>query len=208
MHYKGFSIKKMIYFFIATILVSLTILSTALLKYIGNWLIINDKLEKVDVLIVISGDKGERLQHAVNLFHKQYADYLLVSGCNHREHLNSYTPAMRKQALSLGVPSENIIMDLEANSGTGDQANNVMKILKEKKINSAILVTSNFHTRRAKIIFNRACQKDNIEILISYPKINAIHFNEWWKNGLIRKIVAIELIKLIWYWLSFSGRST
>ena len=164
--------------------------------------------KKVDVIIVISGDKGERLQHAINLFHKQYADYLLVSGCYHREHINSYTPAMRKQALSLGVPSEKIIMDLGSNSGTGDQAINVIKIIKEKEFNGAILVTSNYHTRRAKMIFQRSCQKDHIELLLSYPTIESSHFNEGWNNGLTRKIVAIELIKLIWYWLSFSGRST
>jgi uncharacterized SAM-binding protein YcdF (DUF218 family) len=207
MHYKGFSIKKMIYIFIATILLSLTVLSTTFLKYIGNWLIINDKLKKVDVIIVISGDKGERLQHAVNLFHKQYADYLLVSGCNHPEHLNSYTPEMRKQAISLGVPSENIIMDLGSNSGTGDQAINVIKIMKEKKFNSAILVTSNYHTRRAKMIFQRACQNDHIELLVSYPTIDSSHFNEWWKNGFERKMVIYEIIKLVWYWFSFSGRN-
>jgi uncharacterized SAM-binding protein YcdF (DUF218 family) len=208
MHYKGFSIKKMIYVFIATILVSLIVLSTTLLKNIGNWLIINDELKKANVIVVISGDKGKRLRHGVDLFHNKYADYLLVSGCNCPDHLYSHTPEMRKQVLALGVPSENIIMDLGANSGTGDQAINVMKILKKKEFNSAILVTSDFHTRRAKMIFNRACQKDNIEILISYPKINAISFNEWWKNRFTRRIVVIELIKLIWYWLSFSGRST
>ena len=208
MYYKGFLIKKKIYLFITTILVSLTALPSTLLKYIGNWLIINDKLKKVDVIIVISGDKGERLQYAVNLFHRQYADYLLVSGCTHVEHVDSYTPAMRNQALSRGVPSENIIMDLGSNSGTGDQAINVIKIMKEEKFNSAILVTSNYHTKRTKMIFQRACQKDHIELLISYPIMDSSHFDEWWKNGSKRKMVIYELIKLVWYWFSFSGSNT
>lgn len=207
MHYRNCSIKKM-YIFITAFLLTIFIINIFIFKYIGNWLIVNDELKKVDVIIVISGDEGERLQHAVDLFHKKYADYLLVSGCKHPNHPYSYTPAMRDQAVSLGVTRENIIMDLESNSGTGDQAINVIKLMKEKGYKSAILITSNYHTRRSKMLFQRACQKDNIEILVSYPIINSLDLNEWWKSTLGRRMVVYELVKLVWYWFLFSGRNT
>ena len=96
-------------------------------------------------------------------------------------------------------------MDLGSNSGTGDQAINVIKIMKEGKFNSAILVTSSYHTKRTKMIFQRACQKDHIELLVSYPIMDS---SQWWKNGSERKMVIYELVKLVWYWFSFSGSNT
>lgn len=180
--------------------------SSILLFYsITNLLVTNDKLKKVDVIIVISGDKGERLQHAVDLFQKKYAHYLLVSGCQHPEHVNSYAPAMQEQAVSLGVPHEKIIMDPANNTSTGNQAISISKLMKEKNFQSAILVTSNYHTGRSKMIFQRACQSDNIKILLSHPIMNQFDFDGWWKSSLGRRLVICELVKLGWYGLFFPG---
>jgi len=206
MNFKNYSRRKRIFIFIAPLALTIFAPALFLLNRIGNWLIINERLKKVDVIIVISGDKGERLKHAVKLFHKKFTNYLLVSGCDHPNHPDSYTPAMREKAVSLGVPQANIIMDLGSNTSTGDQAINVIEILKEKKFKSAIIVTSDYHTRRTRMMFQRACQNDTIQILMSYPVINSFDHNERWKSGLRKRIVVYESIKLVWYWFFFSGK--
>lgn len=174
-----------------------------------KWLIVNEPLEKVDTIIVISGDlEGERVRHSVKLFEAGYANHLIISGCPGDQKLNEAIP-MQKQAIALGVPPENISLDIlkEHGLGTGVQAHNVNKIMVEKGFKNAILVTSNFHTRRSQLLFQRAFEGSNIKLFVTHP--DKVDFNPegWWKRKKDRKIAFLEFAKYIWYWFTFSGSS-
>lgn len=175
----------------------------------GNWLVIKDPLKKVDTIIVISGGKGERIRHGIKLFNNNYANYMIISGCSGTETLSCALP-MQDLAISSGIPKENIMLDVlkDHSAGTGTQAINTKRIMLKNDFKSAILVTSNFHTRRSKLIFERAFKENNLKLLITYPDKNEFCPQGWWKRKKDRRIVISESLKLVWYWFSFSVNDT
>jgi len=71
---------------------------------------------------------------------------------------------MQQQAISLGLPEDVIVLEDQSNS-TLDNALFTKQILESQEIKSIILVTSAYHSRRAKRIFNDVFA-DNVEISV------------------------------------------
>ncbi len=190
------------------IILSLILLVALIIIFLsaGNWLVVKNEIIKSDVIIVISGGHGERVKHAVHLFQKHYADTLIISGCPGKENLNEAVP-MRDLAVSLGVPSGNIILDVlkEHGLGTGEQAVSIRELMKQHHFENGILVTSNFHTRRAAFIFKRAFKNLNINFSVAHPEEESFNPNQWWKTKKNFTIALSEFVKFVWYWISYSG---
>ena len=50
-----------------------------MLKEAGDFLVINEKPEKSDVVIVLSGGGIERIEKAVEIYNKGFAPYIMLS---------------------------------------------------------------------------------------------------------------------------------
>ena len=86
----------------------------------------------------------DRVETAARLYHDGKIEKLLMSGDNRFENYNE-PAAMRQHALSLGIPSEAIVLDY-AGRRTYDTCYRARHIFGVK---SAILVTQKFHLSRA-----------------------------------------------------------
>jgi hypothetical protein len=83
-----------------------------------------------------------------------------------------------------------------------------MKILKDyleknKGIKSINLVTSKYHSARARMIFEKAVRSfdRNIEIYIVANKYDTFNAEQWWKDRESFKQVILEYLKLINFYL-------
>jgi uncharacterized SAM-binding protein YcdF (DUF218 family) len=149
------------------------------LEQVGAWLIVRDKLEKADVIVVLAGDdNGERVAEAVKLYKTGYAPYLLVSGGPLAWHLTS-AEWMKKQAVSLGVPAAQVLTQDRSRS-TQEDARFSLPLLKKLKAKEVILVTSPTHSRRALRVFKKVCTSDGIKV-ISWPaRQSRFRLDRWW----------------------------
>jgi len=171
-----------------------------ILKAIGNYLIIDDPLKKSDVILVLSGDrKGERLIEGVKLFKKGYGKYLVLSG-NEIGYDTYASDIMEKQAISLKVPKSAIIpIRVEGNS-TIEEAQSVQKFFNKKDdFKSMILVTSSYHTRRAKWVFSKVFKETNIKISAHPSEDSEYDPDHWWEKRTSAKHLFYEYTKLLWY---------
>jgi uncharacterized SAM-binding protein YcdF (DUF218 family) len=77
---------------------------------LGKFLVIGDNSAKSDAIIVLSGDRGERIEKAADPFHKGYGHYFVISGGSI---YNDITAAqlMKDHAIKLGVPEKSIILE-------------------------------------------------------------------------------------------------
>lgn len=134
------------------ILIIFVVLSL-LVTQAGNFLVVSDTPQKSDIIIILSGDKGERMEEGARLFHEGYADKILVSG---GVIYNNVTAAslIKLHAMDLKIDEDKILTEDKADS-TYENALFCKSILKEHNYRSAIIVTSNYHTRRTKMIFER-----------------------------------------------------
>jgi uncharacterized SAM-binding protein YcdF (DUF218 family) len=106
---------------------------------------------------------------------------------------------MKLQAIAAGLPESAIILD-ESSRDTNENGINVVKIAKERKIESILLVTSNYHSRRANILFKNAAkdqQFSNLKIISVSDISDGSDKPGWYFNPANISRVMTEIIGII-----------
>lgn len=120
---------------------------------VGFYISPQDKLQKADAIVAISGgDTAARALEAVELYQAGYAPLIIFSGAARDPDSPSNASVMKSIAVAQGVPPDVVAVD-EVSTNTRQNAqevSNIIRVFKQKKI---ILVTSPYHQRRANIEF-------------------------------------------------------
>lgn len=107
-----------------------------------------------DAIVAVSGgDTPARVAEAVSLYRAGWAQKLLLSGAALDTAGPSNAEAMRRQAISAGVPESAILLDPYA-FDTAANASHASQLLKGQT--RIIVVTSPYHQRRTSLEFQRA----------------------------------------------------
>jgi len=86
------------------------------LPFVASWLMVGDKdLQPADVIIVLSGEQGERVATGVKLYQEGLAPRLLMTGGTVEWNVAA-ADIMAEQAKFLGVPEKDIILEKRAAS--------------------------------------------------------------------------------------------
>lgn len=122
--------------------------------------------EPADAIVAVSGGNTSiRAAEAIRLYREGWSDTLIFSGAAADTSGPSNAEAMRRQAISEGVPASAIKVE-ERSQTTKQNAEEVRRLLAEAGDGSAkrvILVTSPYHQRRASLEF-RVLAGDGIAI--------------------------------------------
>jgi len=189
---------------------ALIIIPERVTPVIENLLISNDDLKQSDIILVLSGGSGERIEEAVKLYNEGYAPLILVSSipfpdktffAEDYKNRTSWGALMTSFAIRKGVPESSIIKYKSDSESTIDEARLITLYLKDKGYKSLILVTSDFHSRRAGIVFRRYADINGLRLIV-HPAPDVFK-KEWWKVRSRKKIVLLEYIKSFYYMLTF-----
>lgn len=162
---------------------------------LGSWLATEDPLAKADAIVAISGDTGARTDTAVALWKAGWAPLIIFSGAAIDPQSVSSAEIMRREAVRQGVPESATL--IEPNSTTTEEnATEVAKLMTDRKLGSAILVTSPWHQRRASMAFSRAFAPTATK-LRNYPARDPQWDPQrWWQHEPMRSQTLLELAKL------------
>lgn len=166
-----------------------------LLTGAGRFLIVEDPIEKSDVLIVLSGGReDERVRQAAELYRQGYAPWVLLSG-GEKVQGRSVPEIQRDQALKNGIP-DSVLLYEKLSTSTAEQARFLRPMLEQRGFRRAIVVTSNFHTRRTRYLFRRVFRGSSVETRV-YP-VHGDFFSpeRWWARDWDTEEVVLEYIKL------------
>ena len=166
----------------------------------GGFLVKVDELEPADLIVVLAGDgSGQRIMKAVDLVRQDLAPKILVNGP--QGHYGHYESDLAIGfALKQGAPAE--IFDafpMDVHS-TREEAQVVDAELRRRGINKAIVVTSNFHTRRARQIFKQQGGNTTEYIVTSAPS-PYFEPDNWWQSREGKKIFLLETFKTLNSWV-------
>jgi len=182
------------------IVIGIFLLHPLIFDRMGKYLIVKDKLEKADVIVVLAGDwNGERVKEGVKLFKQGYSRHLLMSGGPVVWHL-TYADWMKKQAVESGVPRGAILLQ-DKSMSTIDDAQFSLPIIKKMGFKSAILVTSPQHTRRAGNVFKKVFSKEGIKIMVWPAEKSEFTPDRWWTRYEDRAFVVWEYVSFVLYFL-------
>lgn len=159
----------------------------------GKFLVIYDIPQKVDVIVVLSGESG-RIEQGLNLFHSGYAENLILSNSN---------AFITSNNLIMNIPKNHLFLEDKATS-TYENAFFTKEIMDDQHFESAIVISTDYHMRRVKMNFNRVFKNDNTQLLFIGSKTGYIS-NFWWSQKHSLKMTIAEYVKIIGNVLGIHG---
>lgn len=172
---------------------------------VGNFLSPQDRLEKSDVIVAISGgDTIARTDEAIKLYKEGWAPYLLFSGAARTGDISN-AESMKTHAISKGVSSSKIFIE-EESATTYENAKLSKKIIDSNGWKKIILVTSPYHQKRASMTFNFVLG-DNIKV-INHSATDKYWSSSMWYRGDKNRNTSFEEISRVIYLVFTKNYST
>lgn len=175
------------------------LLIIALLFSAGSFLSLSQKPQQADVIIVLSGGGG-RVEKGAELYVQKYAPYLLLSNASET---GNYPRDMQETALSLNIPQNAILTETQALS-TIQNAELTLTIMKQQGFTSAIVVSSDFHMRRVKVLFDKEYKNSGIK-LTYIGADSGYNAKWWWRDPYSRETTINEYIKMVGNAFGYNG---
>lgn len=183
---------------------------------LAHLLIVEKTIEKADAVWVLggSGTYLERTHFAAKVYQNGIAPKIYLvndgefGGWNRIEQRNlPFYEISKRELIAQGVPKEAIEVLPENVTGTNYEADIFAKIAQEKQLNSILLVTSAYHTRRSLWTFQKSAEKNNLQIQIGIESpqvgIQTPPKFTWWLSRKGWNWVGGEYVKFLYYWLSY-----
>ncbi|PWU01295.1 MAG: hypothetical protein C5B51_23225 [Terriglobia bacterium] len=179
----------------ALVVLLLTFLAVGNVRaWAGRLLIRNDAPQRADLIVVLGGDfYGSRVVTAAELARRGYAPYALISGPPYQ-----------------GIPESDLAIEFLAKRGferrlfagypntarsTIEEADVLLKEIRRRGARSFLLVTSNYHSRRAGLVFRLLCPACRFRV-IAAPKAE-YQPESWWLDENERTLFWREFGKLV-----------
>jgi uncharacterized SAM-binding protein YcdF (DUF218 family) len=184
---------------LALILV-LTVLYLArhpIFRLIGEGWVIEDTLERSDAILVLSDDNfyADRATRASQVYRQGLAPIVIASGRRLRPYAG-IAELIEHDLIERGVPKDKILRVSHDADNTREEVETLAQVARQKKWRSVIVVTSNFHTRRARYIFSHLFPKD-IKIRITGARDGDFDPERWWEKRVSVKDLSREIAGMI-----------
>ena len=178
-----------------------------LLCWGSNLLIVNEPAPKhVDAAIVLQGSiMGEkaRIAGGVDLLQHGLADRLLVS-VPKESYWGQSVPPLARAFIERNYGSDATAQvdfcqtGTEVNS-TRQEAQAVSACVEQHHWHTIAIVTSDYHTRRAGLLWRRTLKERNLEVNLWIDGVTDPEFQQpWWRHRQSAKIWLMESSKLLW----------
>jgi uncharacterized SAM-binding protein YcdF (DUF218 family) len=155
------------------------------LRTFAGFLIVEDKLERADAIVVMAGSPYERALRAAELYKNIYAPKLIACGGQIPDGFEALGLNLRESEITLaalkrlGVP-EKAVITMPRGTSTFTEAKIVRDLARQNKMKSIIIVTSQFHTRRARWVYNRVLKGTGIKIMMAAARERRFNWESWW----------------------------
>jgi uncharacterized SAM-binding protein YcdF (DUF218 family) len=175
----------------------LYLLRGPILSFAGESWVVDEPLEQAEALIVLSDDNfyADRATRAAELYREGKAKLVVASGRRLRPSAG-IGELMEHDLIERGVPKENILRVAHDADNTREEAEALLKVARERKWRKVIVVTSNYHTRRARYIFRKVFPQQ-VEVAVASARDGDFDPAHWWEKRLSIKQLTRELAGMV-----------
>jgi uncharacterized SAM-binding protein YcdF (DUF218 family) len=182
-----------------------------LLRLAGESWVVEDPLEQSDAILLLSDDNffADRATRASELYRQKLAPVVVASGRRLRPSAG-IAELMEHDLIERGLPKERIVRFPHDGDNTREEALALRTLVTEKGWHSVIVVTSNYHTRRARYIFQRVFP-ESVTVRVASARDGEFDPEHWWENRKSLKEFVRELAAIVvatWELRRDSGHTT
>ena len=168
-----------------------------LLRMAGGFWVVDEGPVASDAIVILGDDNynGDRATRAAELLKAGWAPRIVASGRG----LRSYASIAELEEHDLtdrGVPMTGIVRFAHRAENTRDEAAAISQLISSRGWKRIILVTSNYHTRRARYICERSFPAGT-ELRVVAARDSDFDPENWWRTRLGIKIFTHELVGMI-----------
>jgi len=187
-----------------------------LLRYCVSVIAIEDPIQKSDALLVLAGGEPGRAWGAAELYDQRMAEYVIVTkdkptfeedelkkrGIELVDGRENYIRVLR----GMGVPGNKIVAIDTPTDDTFEELQRVRELCVERNWKSLIIVTANYHTRRARMAARYIFARD-FQVSVVGTTHGGMNPDTWWKSRSDLRTFLIEFEKLVAYTLYIGPRT-
>lgn len=164
----------------------------------GRFLVI-DQPQRADVILVLAGETDRRPSRALELLSQGYASRLVLDvPADGKVYGSTLVEVARRWADALPQASAIVVCPIHGLS-TKAEALDASECLRHVGGSSTLLVTSDFHTRRALSVFRRRIPNRTFAVAAAYDSTQfGVH---WWRHRQWAKTNVDEWLRLLWWQL-------
>jgi uncharacterized SAM-binding protein YcdF (DUF218 family) len=168
-----------------------------LLRFVGESWMVEDPLERADAIIVLSDDNfyADRATHAADLYRHGMAPLVVASGRRLRPYAG-IAELMEHDLIERGVPKDKILPIAHEAENTREEAEALAPQAVQRKWRSVIVVTSNYHTRRARYIFTHVFPAET-QVRVSGARDGNFDPDTWWQRRISIKELTREMAGMV-----------
>jgi hypothetical protein len=168
-----------------------------LLRMAGSFWIVDEAPVASDAIVVLGDDNydGDRATRAAELLKAGWAPRIVASGRG----LRSYASVAELEEHDLtdrGVPISAVVRFAHRAEDTREEAAAISQLVSSHGWKRIILVTSNFHTRRARYIYERSLAPGTVLRVVA-ARDHDFDPDNWWTSRTGIKIFAHELVGMV-----------
>ena len=180
---------------------------------VGAWLIHEDALAPVDVIVVLSGSMPTRAERAATIYRMGSAPEVWVSRpespgddlANVGVHYIGEEEYNREILIHEGVPESAIHIFPDPVIDTEQEVQEVARLMRQRHKSTVIIVTSPPHTRRVRALWRRIVG-ENPRLIVRAAWEDSFDSSHWWRNTRDTFSVVREMLGLLNVWIGLPVR--
>ena len=175
-------------------------------RLVGEGWVVEDTLERSDAILVLGDDNfyADRATRASQVYRQGLGAIVVASGRRLRPYAG-IAELIEHDLIERGVPKDKILRVPHDADNTREEAQTLAQVAIQKKWRSVIVVTSNFHTRRARYIFSHVFPKD-IRIRITGAPDGDFDPERWWEKRIsVKELMQEMAAMLVAVWEQHTG---
>ncbi len=180
----------------AALVALLVITHTVWFRWLGQFLVQDQPPFQADAVLVLAGDwNGDRVLKGAELVKQGFAPVALISGPDYIYGINEGEMGI-EFAVRKGYPRESFQLLTSSSFSTREEAASLAPALRARGIHKLMIVTNDFHTRRAGRFFRSRLDPDIEVRMIAVPD-RFFSPGGWWHNREGEKVFFYEWSKTV-----------
>jgi len=168
-----------------------------ILRFAGEWWVIDQPAAHADALLLLGDDNfyADRATHAAELIRHGVAPVVVASGRRLRPGAG-VVELQEHDLIERGVPKDKIIRFPNDAESTSEEAVALSRLCTERHFHSVIVVTSNYHARRARHIFDKVFPP-TITVSVAGAHDGDFDPEHWWEKRKSQELFVHEVVGMM-----------